>query len=144
MIVPQIPALAAVSTAPSLLAVLDYVDLIFGAKGVVLGVVIILFLFVALTIFVVFYKLVHVSMAQAQSITFLDKFWDSKRLDDIYRVAEQLKYSPIAAMFRAGYIELSKVKKAAAAAQQAGLDQSMHDRLGDADNVERALQRART
>ena len=149
MIAPQIPSLAALPTpanllaVPNLLAAIDYVELIFGARGVVLGVVIILFLFVALTIFVVFYKLVHVSMAQAQSITFLDKFWDSKRLDDIYRVAEQLKYSPIAAMFRAGYIELSKVKKATAAAAQ--LDtQSMHDRMEGADNVERALQRART
>jgi len=149
VIAPQIPSLAALPTpsnllaVPNLLAAIDYVELIFGARGVVLGVVIILFLFVALTIFVVFYKLVHVSMAQAQSITFLDKFWDSKRLDDIYRVAEQLKYSPIAAMFRAGYIELSKVKKATAAAQQ--LDtQSMHDRMEGADNVERALQRART
>lgn len=129
---------------PALLAEIDYVHLLFGAKGVVLAVVIILFLFVALTVFVVFYKLIHVSMAQAQSITFLDKFWDSKRLDDIYRVAEQLKYSPIAAMFRAGYIELSKVKKAAAAAQQMGGDQSMHEKMGDSDNVERALARART
>jgi biopolymer transport protein TolQ len=128
-----------------LVAELDYVKLITEAHGVVLGVLIALFVFVALTIFVTFYKLVHVSMAQAQSITFLDKFWDSKRLDDIYRVAEQLKYSPIAAMFRAGYIELSKVKKAAAAAQQAGMDQqSMHERMDSADNVERALARART
>jgi biopolymer transport protein TolQ len=128
---------------PSLVAEIDVLHLLYGAKGVVLGVSIVLTLFAALTVFVGFYKLIHVSMAQAQSITFLDKFWDSKRLDDIYRVAEQLKYSPIAAMFRAGYIELSKVKKAAAAAQQMG-DQSMHEKLGDSDNVERALARART
>jgi biopolymer transport protein TolQ len=125
-------------------AEIDVIHLLYGARGVVLGVSIILTLFAVLTIFVTFYKLIHVSMAQAQSITFLDKFWDSKRLDDIYRVAEQLKYSPIAAMFRAGYIELSKVKKAAAAAHQAGGDQSMHEKLGDSDNVERALARART
>ncbi|MFO0631939.1 MAG: MotA/TolQ/ExbB proton channel family protein [Nannocystaceae bacterium] len=142
MTLPQLPPLGA--QLGTLLAELNYVELITNAKGVVLGVVIILFLFVALTVFVVFYKLIHVSMAQAQSITFLDKFWDSKRLDDIYRVAEQLKYSPIAAMFRAGYIELSKVKKAAAAAQQQGYDSSMHEKLGDSDNVERALARART
>ncbi len=127
----------------SLLAEIDVIHLLYGAKGVVLGVSIVLTLFAVLTVFVVFYKLIHVSMAQAQSITFLDKFWDSKRLDDIYRVAEQLKYSPIAAMFRAGYVELSKVKKAAAAAQQMG-DQSMHEKMGDSDNVERALARART
>ena len=88
VIAPQIPVLAAAPTYSSLLSAIDYVELIFGARGVVLGVVIILFLFIALTVFVVFYKLVHVSMAQAQSITFLDKFWDSKRLDDIYRVVE--------------------------------------------------------
>ena len=129
---------------PSLVAEIDVIHLMYGAKGVVLGVSIILTLFAVLTIFVAFYKLIHVSMAQAQSITFLDKFWDSKRLDDIYRVAEQLKYSPIAAMFRAGYIELSKVKKAAAAAAQQMGDQSMHEKLGDSDNVERALARART
>lgn len=140
---PILPPIPVASHLGPLVAELDFVELMFGATGVVLGVVIILFLFVALTVFVVFYKLIHVSMAQAQSITFLDKFWDSKRLDDIYRVAEQLKYSPIAAMFRAGYIELSKVKKANAAAAQAG-DTSMHDRLDGADNVERALQRART
>ena len=139
----QLNMLSALTT--PLVAELDYVKLITESHGVVLGVLIALFTFVALTIFVVFYKLVHVSMAQAQSITFLDKFWDSKRLDDIYRVAEQLKYSPIAAMFRAGYIELSKVKKAAAAAQQQGYDQqSMHERMDSAENVERALARART
>ncbi len=123
-----------------LIGELDYVELLFGSKGVVLGVVIVLFLFVALTIFVAFYKLIHVSMAQAQSITFLDKFWDSKRLDDIYRVAEKLKYSPIAAMFRAGYVELSKVKKSSTQ----GGDASMHERMDGAENVERALARART
>jgi biopolymer transport protein TolQ len=46
-------------------------------------------------------------------------------------------------MFRAGYIELSKVKKQQQAEQQQGYVQSMHDKLGDADNVERALMRAR-
>ncbi len=130
--------------ASPLLGEIDVIHLMYGAKGIVLGVSIILTIFMVLTVFVSFYKLIHVSMAQAQSVTFLDKFWDSKRLDDIYRVAEQLKYSPIAAMFRAGYIELSKVKKAAAAAQQMTGDQSMHEKLGDAGNIERALARART
>lgn len=124
------------------MADVDLVKLLTASKGIVLGVVIILLLLVALCLFVVFYKLIHISMAQSQSITFLDKFWESKRLDDIYRIAEQLKYSPIAAMFRAGYVELSKVKKSQAAQQ--GYDNAkMHDRMGDAENVERALARAK-
>jgi biopolymer transport protein TolQ len=128
------------------LADVDLVPLLMASKGIVLFVVIILLLLVALCVFVVFYKIVHISQAQAQSITFLDRFWESKRLDEIYGVAEKLKRSPIAAMFRAGYVELSKVKRSRDSQQQSyGMDAtvSMHDRAGDADNVERALARAR-
>lgn len=112
------------------------VALLSASKGIVLGVVIVLLTLVALCLFVIVYKLIQVSQAQSQSVTFLDRFWESKRLDDIYRVAEGLKYSPLAAMFRAGYVELSKVKK------KSGTD-SMHDKMEDTANIERALQRAR-
>lgn len=147
MIAPQFPDLVGSSTLGPLLSAVDLVGLLTASQGIVLGVVIILLLLVALTIFVLFYKLVHITQAQSQSITFLDRFWESKRLDEIYQVAERLKRSPIAAMFRAGYVELSKVKRSrdAASQQQYGMEAtvSMHDRAGDADNVERALARAR-
>ena len=112
------------------------VALLTASKGIVLGVVIVLLTLVALCLFVIVYKLIQISQAQSQSVTFLDRFWESKRLDDIYRVAEGLKYSPLAAMFRAGYVELSKVKK------RSNTD-SMHDKMEDTANIERALQRAR-
>lgn len=118
----------------------DLVGLLTASQGIVLGVVIILIALVALSAFVIFYKLIHISQAQSQSIRFLDKFWESKRLDDIFQVSEQLKQSPIAQMFRAGYIELSKVKKSQSAAAAQG---TMHDKMDDSDNVERSLQRAR-
>lgn len=132
MIFAEISALA---TSP-VLAEVDLIKLLSASKGIVLGVVILLLTLVALCIFVIIYKLIQVSQAQSQSVTFLDRFWDSKRLDDIYRVAEGLKYSPLAAMFRAGYVELSKVKK--------GRDgESMHDKMEDTANIERSLQRAK-
>ncbi|MCA9656425.1 MAG: MotA/TolQ/ExbB proton channel family protein [Myxococcales bacterium] len=142
---PQFPALVGSSTPGSLLADVDLVPLLTSSQGIVLGVVIILLLLVALCIFVIFYKLVHITQAQGQSITFLDRFWESKRLDEIYQVAEKLKRSPIAAMFRAGYVELSKVKRSRGGGGQMGMEAqvSMHERAGDADNVERALARAR-
>lgn len=126
----------------SLLAARDptsLIDLMLRSRGVVAVVVIILLSLVALCVFVIIFKFIQVTMAQSQSVAFLDKFWKSKRLDDIYRVAEGAKSSPIAAMFRAGYIELSKVKKSQAADENA----NMHDKMGDADNVERALARAK-
>jgi biopolymer transport protein TolQ len=145
VIAPQFPVLA--HTLGPLLAEVDLIPLLAASKGIILVVVIILILLVALCVFVVFYKFIHVTQAQAQSIRFLDRFWESRRLDEIYQAAEKLRRSPIAAMFRAGYVELSKVKRGSGATpgQGYGMDGnvSMHERAGDADNVERALARAR-
>lgn len=134
------PLIALVGSHPALVAEMDIIKLLTSSKGIVLVVVILLLLLVALCIFVIIFKFIQITMAQSQSVGFLDKFWKSKRLDDIYRVAEGAKSSPIAAMFRAGYIELSKVKKTQ---NQSGDQASMHDKMGDADNVERALARAK-
>jgi biopolymer transport protein TolQ len=128
--------LSALASSP-VLAEVDLIKLLSASKGIILGVVIILLTLVALCLFVILYKLIQVSQAQSQSVSFLDRFWESKRLDDIYRVAEGLKYSPIAAMFRAGYVELSKVKKRSEGGE------SMHDKMEDTANIERALQRAK-
>lgn len=113
------------------------IKLLSASRGITLVVVILLLALIVLCLFVIIYKMIQISQAQSQSVTFLDRFWESKRLDDIYRVAEGLKYSPLAAMFKAGYVELSKVKK------RADGGESMHDRMEDSANIERALQRAR-
>ena len=123
----------------SLLSEVDIVHLVFGGQGAVLVVSYILVSSSVLSLFVIFYKLVAISQAQSQSITFLDKFWESKRLDEIYRQAEGLKYSPLAAMFRAGYIELSKVKKGQTPAETG----AMHEKMDGMENIERALARAK-
>jgi len=119
------------------LAEVDLIKLLSASKGIVLGVVIVLLTLVAVCLFVIVYKMIQISQAQSQSVTFLNRFWESKRLDDIYRVAEGLKYSPLAVMFKAAYVELSKVKK------RADGGESMHDRMEDTANIERSLQRAR-
>lgn len=111
----------------------------FGGSGAVFVVSIVLTVALVLSLFVIFYKLVAISQAQSQSITFLDRFWESKRLDDIFRVAETLKYSPLAAMFRAGYIELSKVKKGKVQNESG----TMQDKMDGIENIERALVRAK-
>ena len=120
-----------------LLAEVDLIALLGKSKGIVLVVVIGLLVMIALCFFVIFFKLIHISQAQSQSVQFLDRFWASKRLDDIYNETKNLKNSPLAAMFRAGYIELSKIKK------KGEKQEVMHDRMEDTDNIERALHRAR-
>jgi len=82
-------------------------------------------------------KWLQIRRAQDQSVKFLETFWQSKRLDAIYQAAESLSASPISQVFRAGYVELSKVT-----AQKKEGTEDMHEQLGGIENVERALKRA--
>jgi len=83
-------------------------------------------------------KWLQIRKAQDQSVKFLETFWQSKRLDAIYQAAESLSSSPISQVFRAGYVELSKVT----AQKKDGGEGGMHEQLGGIENVERALKRA--
>lgn len=130
------PGFSNLASAPLILADVDLVTLLSASKGIVLGVVLILLAMIVLCFFVICYKWIVISQAQSQSITFLDRFWTSKRLDEIYQVASQLRSSPLAQMFTAGYIELSKIKKGQTS-------DSMHDKMNGTENIERALNRAR-
>jgi biopolymer transport protein TolQ len=118
----------------------DLVQLLLGSSGVVRGV---LFLLVCLSIigwYVIGYKALYLNRAQNESLRFLEAFWQAKRLDAVYQEAEHKKRSPIAHMFKAGYVELSKLQnqKAQGAAQESWHGES------DLENIERALRRAAT
>ena len=118
----------------------DLLQLLLGASGVVRGV---LFLLVCLSIigwYVIGYKALYLNRAQGESMRFLEAFWQAKRLDAVYQEAEHKRRSPIAHMFKAGYVELSKLQNAKAQGQQA---ESWHGE-GDLENIERALRRAAT
>jgi biopolymer transport protein TolQ len=104
---------------------------------VVLSVLGFLVIFSLVSWYIIGYKWYFIRKAQNQSIEFLEQFWQSKRLDQIYQSSEHLKASPISMVFRAGYVELSKIKKS-----QAGETESMAGQLGEMENINRALRRA--
>jgi biopolymer transport protein TolQ len=83
---------------------------------------------------IIAYKALALRTARNQSEEFLEAFWQAKRLDAVYQQSEQFPKSPISQTFRAGYIELARLKKTAAEG----------DTLlgGGIENVERALRRA--
>ena len=114
-------------------------SLALDATGVVLGVLIVLLMFSVTSWFVIGYKWLSLRRAQGQSIRFLETFWQSKRLDTIYQVSERLQHSPVSKVFRAGYVELSKLKSA-----QKPEESTMMGQLGGIENVERSLRRAST
>ncbi len=83
------------------------------------------------------YKWLHLRKAQQQSIAFLDTFWNSKKLDAIYETSAQWEQSPVAQVFRAGYVELSR---STGSKQSEG---ELHTG-GDLESINRAMRRAMT
>ena len=118
---------------------MDILSLMLRASGVVMGVLVLLIFFSLVSWYIIGYKFFYLQRAHSESVRFLETFWRSKRLDAIYKHAEELKRSPISQVFKAGYIELSKIKGTAS--------EGTSDRaswLGDMQSIERALERAQT
>ncbi|MBI5542297.1 MAG: protein TolQ [Deltaproteobacteria bacterium] len=122
--------------APLGAAGLNYLDAIRHSGPVGISVLLLLLGASVASWAIILLKYLHLRQAQKQSVAFLDAFWQSKRLDAIYQAAEKLSMSPISQVFRAGYIELSKVTS-----QQTESGEQRYD-LGGIENVERALRRA--
>lgn len=123
-------------------------ELVLGASLVVKVVLLVLVLMSALSWFIIGAKLVRFDRAARQSEEFLEVFWNKElgaqwspeRLEAIYARARSVEESPIARVFHAGYVELARV--VGAAEPNAESPHTVHQPLGDIDNVERALRRA--
>ena len=127
---PAIPLAAAVGEG------LDYLEIARNSGAAGIAVLLLLLAASAVSWAIIVKKWLQIRRAQDESVKFLETFWQSKRLDAIYQAAESLGASPISQVFRAGYVELSKVTA------QKKEESGMHDELGGIENVERALKRA--
>lgn len=112
---------------------IDYLDAILAGGPVGLGVLGLLLIASGWSWAIIIRKSLQLRAAQAQSVTFLETFWQSKRLEDIYGKAEHLKDSPVSQVFRAGYVELVKLTGEGTGGKVDG---------HGLENIERALRRA--
>ena len=117
---------------------LDLLELVRESTGAVMAVLVILVAMSLVSWYIIAVKAAYLSKARRQSDQFQDAFWRSKRLDNTYKEAESLRRSPVAQMFRAGYVELTKLKKGEKEKDRDA--ESME--LSGIENVERALRRA--
>jgi len=115
---------------------IDYWAVATGGGPVVVGVLLILLASSVWSWTIIVRKYLHLRRAEQQSVVFLEAFWKSKRLDTIYESADKLPVSPVCQVFRAGYVELSKVTTATEESDD------LSTQLGGMENVERALKRA--
>ncbi|HWN68236.1 MAG TPA: protein TolQ [Haliangium sp.] len=112
--------------------------LVLQAHWVVKGVMSILAMMSIVGWYIIGYKYIHVRRASAESAKFLESFWRTRDIEQIYKQAQGLRNSPVSAMFLAGYTELAKLESDRRA------DRADRDREADLENVQRALHRAQT
>jgi biopolymer transport protein TolQ len=116
-------------------------EMMIGSGPVVQFVLLLLLAFSVGSWAIIFMKRRQMHRAERQSDRFTDIFWDAKNLTAINAASLDLKASPVAQVFRAGYQELVRITRAKR--QSEGGDDLSTD-LGGVENVERAMKRAAT
>lgn len=115
------------------------VHMVTGSGLVVQSVLYILIIFSVASWGVIFFKLRQIRTARNQSAKFIEIFWDTKNLTAIHTASQDLKESPVAQVFRAGYQELARLSRPKRGPGEGPGDTTD---LGGVDNVERAMKRA--
>jgi len=118
----------------------DLLAMITGSGPVVQGVLYLLIFFSIASWGVILYKARQVRAARRSSDRFIESFWETKNLTTIYAATQQMAASPVAQVFRAGFQELDRLRRAKRQAEDAQLSTE----LGGVANVERAMRRAAT
>ncbi len=114
---------------------LDLIRMIAGSGIVVQSVLMLLILFSVATWAIIFIKYRYIRRAFNESAAFVEFFWKSRDLTDAFTRSKQLQGSPVARVFRVGYLELRKLSQPAAGA-------SLSHRTVGVANIKRALRRA--
>ncbi len=120
---------------------LDLVHMILSA-GLIVQLVLLLLLFFSVTSWaIMIMKYRYLRRAFDESARFTDFFWKSTDLTEAYNRAKLLAGSPVARVFRVGYVELRRVQQPDAGAN--GQTRQVANRFSrGGDNVRRALRRA--
>jgi biopolymer transport protein TolQ len=131
-------------------AQIDIVNMIRNAGPVVQFVMLLLLFFSIMSWAIILIKYRYIRKAYKESAEFTDFFWKSRDLSNAFAKAKQLPGSPVARLFRIGYVELKKLSQSAtpvspAVAQSTGgKSMSLDARFTGTDNIKRALRRAIT
>jgi biopolymer transport protein TolQ len=132
------------------IAQIDIVNMVRNAGPVVQFVMLLLLFFSIMSWAIILIKYRYIRRAYKESAEFTDFFWKSRDLSNAFAKAKQLQGSPVARLFRIGYVELKKLSQSATPVsssinQPAGSkDMSLDARFTGTDNIKRALRRAIT
>lgn len=126
---------------------IDLIHMISNAGMMVQSILLLLLFFSITSWAIILIKYRYIKRAFKQSAEFTEFFWKSRDLSNAFAKAKQLHGSPVARIFRIGYVELKKTSPSGGSSNSessstTGSDLSMSSRFTGTDNVKRALRRA--
>src|SRR4051812_28378996 len=84
-------------------------DLIWQSGPVAKFVLMLLFFASVLSWAIIITKARTLRKALAENARFLNTFWHSKSIEDVFNKSDKYQYSPVASVFQSGFKELKKV-----------------------------------
>ncbi|MCL7486636.1 MAG: protein TolQ [Desulfobulbaceae bacterium] len=117
---------------------ISLVQMMLHAGLMVKAVMITLLIFSVVSWSIIIMKQLMFKRARQNSDDFLDRFWESKTLNEAYQSAGEFPLSPEAAVFVSGFNELKKIS----AAREGREGETLESRLATLDNVKRAIRKA--
>lgn len=121
---------------------LDIIHMVRNA-GLMVQMVLLLLLFFSITSWaIILIKYRYIRKAYRESAFFTDVFWESRDLAVAFKEAKELRGSPIARIFRIGYVELKKLSQTGTLNPSGKEAATLGGRLGGIENVKRSLNRA--
>ena len=127
---------------------IDIIHMIRNASLMVQFVLFLLFFFSVTSWAIILMKFRYIRRAFKESAFFNDIFWRTRDLSAAFAKAKQLNGSPVARIFRIGYVELKKLSQSSHPAvsqsesHAAGEIEYTNSHYVGTDNVKRALRRA--
>ncbi len=127
-------------------AKIDLVQMFLNAGLMVQFVLLLLLFFSVSSWAIILIKYRYIKKSFSESSMFIDYFWKSRDFSDAFAKAKVLRSSPVARVFRIGYMELKKLSRSGApVASQSPPEAdmaSLSSMFAGTDNVKRALRRA--
>ncbi len=122
-------------------------ELILYSGPVVKAVLLILLFFSILSWAIIFAKMRLIRLADNESRSFLRIFWEGKQFASIFAESKKLRHSPTAEIFRAAYMELTKLSQAKSnpdSSRKSSDPTSFSMELSGVENINRAMRQAST
>ena len=126
---------------------IDLIHMISNAGFIVQFVLLLLLFFSISSWAIILIKYRYIKRAFRQSAEFTEFFWKSRDLSNAFAKAKQLHGSPLARIFRIGYVELKKTSQSSGASNSESSPDTKESlpfsaKFAGIDNVKRALRRA--